>query len=191
MARLKGEGALKDVPLIAVFPSNRVVEKANKRYAEIQIDQSNLTKKQIQSGMGQSNPYLNSKSVEFAEAQTGTYVDHYFLYGNKQYDAIKEAAGDKAFTEKRKTADGKTIDVEVFGIKADLFINKGDVIVRTDKPMEPTPNAKFGPGVLKKQKAVTEAVRDYQAQAQAQSGGKAVPKDVQKAVPEAQAEAQA
>lgn len=188
---LKREEALENRSLIVELGPEKFDEEGKKvgQYAEIQVDQSRMNPDKIRTGekKAQTNPYLASKKVEGVNPKTKEhyeYTNHQRFYQASQIDAMVKAAGKKSVQV--KDVNGK--DHTVLGITANLVNTKDhSLVVDTSKPMAPTKNPYFGKNVLDKQKAVTEAARDFaDAQRNAQKNAPTADKEVV-----AQAEAQA
>lgn len=146
------------------------------RYLTVQEDQSLKKPDKVRTGEAeaQTNPYLNERYSDTMKRK-----EHSVFYYEKQYQAMKKAAGKKSFIADRNGA-----ELEVFGIQAELgygkeavrgkndevkkddkgkTITKQIVIIDTSKPMTPTKNIYFGKTVLDKQAAVTQAAKEYAA----------------------------
>lgn len=98
MARLRGPGALKQVPLLAMYTDRDVVfdEQGNKKgvWMDVQVDQSQLTKDDIRSGKGDPNPHLNSHCLTNEEGNS--VISHRTFYTARQFDKMCGDAGKKA-----------------------------------------------------------------------------------------------
>lgn len=126
MTNLRGPGAMTDVNLIArTFNNSTTKDGKESQYLDVQVDARDPR------GKGQTNLHLISERTEF---EGKARYNNSAPYTKKQFDAIKEAAGDNLTPIVNK--DGEEIGT-MYAVKASVMpagTGKG-LVINTSKPM--------------------------------------------------------
>lgn len=115
MANLKGTGAMNQRDLIVSYQESQLYTNDKGRttaFLTVQLDQSTMTQKDAKAGKADSNPYLNSNSVEGKDGDT--FVSHTVPYTKGQLDTI-EAAGTKVVQKDGTIAIAIKANIQVMG----------------------------------------------------------------------------
>lgn len=194
MAILRGPGAMKQLPLIAVWSDKQVTrgndgKDVNGAYLDIQLDQSTLLKKDIEAGKAQTNPHIESHKTM---ANDREFTSHTVWYSKQQLDAM-QSAGKTVKQSDGRMACAFTADVtpkvneSTKAKRMIVLLPKDPEKAKTPKdkaridaynaahPVGPSSNTRFNAGSVAKQEKVTaqaRALRDSktaskQAEAQA------------------------
>lgn len=124
-----GKGATKDVNLFVIAYDGRVARdsdgKETTRYLDARLHPGDRRAK------GETSPALVSKR----DANSPSGWNNSARYSANQFQSIVAAAGDNVVDLEDK--DGQVLG-KIYGVKADLLINKGEVIINTKtvKPSE-------------------------------------------------------
>lgn len=111
MATLRGPGAMKQLPLMAVWSDSQVTKnnegKVTGCYLDVQVNQSDMTQKDAKGGKADSNPHLESHN---ASINGSKIVSHTVWYSQQQMDAM-QSVGTTIKQENGKNACAFTADV--------------------------------------------------------------------------------
>ncbi|MEY8312875.1 hypothetical protein AALA61_12990 [Oscillospiraceae bacterium 42-9] len=164
----------KNQPLIAVWTDQDVVKKSDGSvkgvYLDIQVDQSDLSRKDVQKGAGFSSP-----SVHYAYSQNPERKANKVFYTARQMDMIQgvgttteagkvHGCSFTANVYNRKTPSGK--DTSFVLLPKDEAMAKSNAELddirwyNSQNRLQPSKHESFGPGKLKQQFFVTSQVRE-------------------------------
>ncbi|WP_311245252.1 MULTISPECIES: hypothetical protein [unclassified Microbacterium] len=120
-SEVHGKGATKEVNLVVLAYDNRVAKKdgvVTTRYLDARVHPGDRR------APGDTNLALVTKDDPKAPGGKSNSA----RYSANQFEAIKQAAGDNVtdLVDRDGTVSGK-----IYGVKADLLINKGEVVINT------------------------------------------------------------
>lgn len=186
MATLKGPGAMKQLPLMAVWSENQVTKGKDGQvtgcYLDVQVNQSEMTQKDAKAGKADTNPHLESHK---AEINGSNIVSHTVWYSKQQMDAM-QSVGTTVKQSDGKMACGFTADVMARSNPKDPNAQKRVVVLLPKDPSKakdaeeakkiedynaahPVSGAskKFGPDSLAKQEKITSLAKAARTKAKA------------------------
>lgn len=204
MATLRGPGAMKQVPLIAVWSENQITKNKEGQptgaYLDVQVNQSGMTQKAAKEGKADSNPHIESHQADIKGQQI---VSHTVWYSQQQMEAM-QSVGTTVQQENGKYACAFGADLMARSNPKDPSAGKRVVVLlpkdlskaatpedakkieeyNAAHPVSGAPKG-FNEKSLAKQEKITSIAKSVRAEAmKAKSAEKAAAKDV-----EAQAEA--
>lgn len=206
MAQLTGIGGMKGKNLIASFTDNQITknEKGVRTgaFVTVQVDQSTMTQKAAKEGKADTNPYLESHTVE-GKRDGGTYVSHTVWYSDRQLQQMQDAGksvdqkdgthaiafkGNVQKAKDSKTGESRMIVVTQKQIPANATPEQKAKLEKQNEQNALQASdfaAKFGPDSLAKQAKITSLAK------QARDKAKAAEKSAEKMAEAEQAQAEA
>ena len=168
---------LKARDLVVVALDNHKDKEGKGQYLDVQLNAADVRPNTPEDG------HANLHAV--TRKDKGGRTSHESFYANSQFEAIKQAAGDKIQPVMSTKEPGTQIGT-VYSVKADLVYGKGGgLAINTEKPMAAGPD--IPANILKQQGAF---MRDASAaNKEAKAAGRALPAvDVQAEAPQAEAQ---
>lgn len=169
---------LKARDLVVVALDNHKDKESKGQYLDVQLNAADIRPNTPEAGQANLHAFTRKR-------EDGRQTNEAF-YANSQFEAIKQAAGDKVQPVMSTKEPGKQIGM-VYSVNADLTYGKsGGLAINTEKPMKAGPD--IPADILKQQGAYMRQASEANKQAKAAS--RQLP-DVEAQTEAPQAEAQA